>query len=210
MAGPAIAGSKPSRGWLVVVVVGWLALAASYYLVLPLFGVLSMVTWSLIWLCWLCVTVVPTLAAGRLAWRRAVRPAVVWSLFAVLAEIALWTVGLPQRTAEGQFRQHRGDLAQLAADYQAGRIGGDAALPWPLRFLSVDGRAHRRCGSADPQTGRKDCALFLLLWQDWRAESGIGFAYYPTRPGPDASIVTADGDIGAPVRELGEGWWLVG
>jgi hypothetical protein len=210
MAEPVTDVSKDHRAWLVAVVLGWLALAASYGLVLPLFGVLSMVTWSLISLCWLWVIVVPVLAAGVLAWHGAVRPAVVLSLLAVLTGAALWTLGLPQCTPEGQFRQHRGDLARLAADYRAGRVDGDTALPWRLRFLSVDGQAHRRCGLADPQTGRKDCALFLLLWQNWRAESGIGFAYYPTRPGPDASIVTAEGDVGEPVRELGEGWWLVG
>ncbi|MGI5149391.1 hypothetical protein ACQEVC_24070 [Plantactinospora sp. CA-294935] len=212
MAEPVTDRSKHHRFWLVavVLVLGWLALAASYYLVLPLFGVLSMVTWSLISVCWLWVIVVPVLAAGRLVWHGAVRLAVVVSLLAALTGAALWTLGLPQRTPEGQFRQHRGDLARLAADYRAGRVNGDTALPWRLRFLSVDGRAHHRCGSTDPQTGRKDCALFLLLWQDWRAESGIGFAYYPTRPGPDASILTAEGDIGEPVGEFGAGWWLVG
>jgi hypothetical protein len=194
---------------VVVVVLGWLALAGSYYLVLPLFGVLSTTTWVLIWVGWLWVIVVPAIAAVRLAWRRAVRPAVVWSLLAVLAASALWTMGLPQRTAEGLFRQHRGDLARLASDYQAGTFGDGDVLPWRLRLLSVDGRAHRRCGSADPQAGRKDCALFLLLSQNWRAESGMGLAYFPTRPAPDASIVTAEGDIGAPVREFGGGWWLV-
>jgi hypothetical protein len=201
-------GSKHHRAWLVLVL-GWLVLAASYYLVLPLFGVLSTVTWALVSLCWLWVVGVPVLVAGRLVRRRAVRPMVAWSLVAVLAGALLWTLGPPHRTPEGQFGQHRGDLLRLAADYRAGRIGGGTALPWRLRFLSVDGQAHRRCGSADPPTGRKDCALFLLLWQDWRAESGTGLAYYPTRPRPDASIVTAEGDIGTPVRELGAGWWVV-
>jgi hypothetical protein len=209
VAEPVSDGFQHRARLVVVLVLGWLALAASYYLVLPLFGVLSTVTWALVSLCWLWVVGVPVLVAGGLAWRRAVRPMVVWSLVAMLAGALLWTLGLPQRSPEGQFGQHRSDLMRLAADYRAGRIGGDAALPWRLRFLSVDGRVHRRCGLADPRAGRTDCALFLLLWLDWRAESGIGFAYYPTRPGPDASIVTAEGDIGKPVRELGEGWWLV-
>jgi hypothetical protein len=119
VAEPATGGSKRDRAWLVVVVLvpGWLALAASYLLVLPLFGVLSVAIWLLISFVWLWVIVVPAFAAGRLAWRGAVRLMVVCSLLAVVSGAALWTLVLPQRTAEGQFRQHRGDLAPLAADY---------------------------------------------------------------------------------------------
>jgi hypothetical protein len=185
-------------------VAGWLALVDSYCLALPVFGVLSTATWSLTSLSWMWVIVVPILGAGRLAWHRRVRLAVVLTLLTVLTGAALWAWGPPRRTPEGQFRQHRSDLARLADDYRAGRIDDDTALPWRLRFLSIDGLAHPRCGF-----GHKDCALFLLMWQDWRHESGMGFAYYPTPPGPEAAIVTAEGDVGQPVRDLGAGWWLV-
>jgi hypothetical protein len=38
----------------------------------------------------------------------------------------------------------------------------------------------------------RTCALFLLLWEDWRAENGSGIAYSATPP-------TA-GDVGKPIR----------
>ena len=75
--------------------------------------------------------------------------------------------------------------------------------------MSIDFQSHDRCAMTYRQTERKDCALFLLAWQDWRAEDGVGFAYYPTQPGPEASLMTAAGDVGRPARELGDGWWWV-
>ncbi|TDC39170.1 hypothetical protein E1211_04845 [Micromonospora sp. 15K316] len=71
-------------------------------------------------------------------------------------------------------------------------------MPWRLTYLSIDGQAHRRGG-----------ALYLPVWQDWRAESGVGLAYFPTSPNPDTLIATASGDMGHPVRYLGDGWWWV-
>jgi hypothetical protein len=40
-------------------------------------------------------------------------------------------------------------------------------------------------------------------------EVGVGFAYFPVAPGPDASIATAEGDAGIPTRQIGDGWWWV-
>lgn len=198
-------GSIHQRVWLVGLVLGWLALAASYYLGLPFFGVLSTVTWALIMVCWLWVIGLPVVMAGRLAWRRALRQTLACGVASVLAGALLWTLGLPQRTPQGQFAEHRDDLAWLAAEYRDGGMSEDAALPLRLRFLSVDGQAHIRCGLE-----HADCALFLLTWQDWRGESGTGLAYYRTPPGPDALLVTAEGDAGKPIRELDAGWWVVG
>lgn len=50
---------------------------------------------------------------------------------------------------------------------------------------------------------------FAVAWQDWRAENGGGFGYFPTRPSPDTEVQTAAGDVGRPVRYLGDGWWWV-
>lgn len=196
--------------WPAVLVLGWMAVAASYYLVLPLFGVLSAVTWALTMICWLWVIGVPIVMAVKLARRRAFSRAVVWSLAGILAGAALWTWGFPQRTPLGQFTEHRNDLARLADEYREGRITEDPSLPWRMRFLSVDGQAHVRCGSAGPEPAREHCALFLLTWQNWRHEDGAGLAYYVTPPGPHALLATAEGDVGRPIRELGAGWWVVG
>jgi hypothetical protein len=209
---PVIEGARRHRGVLVVAVVasaGWVGVVVAYRLVLPVFGVLSPVTCSAIWAGWLWVIGVPVVAAIRLAARQVWWPAASVSTLAVLAAAGLWTVGPPELTPEGQFRQHRGDMQRLAAGFRIGLFDGDGALPWRMRSLSIDGHAHRRCGFTEMVVGRRDCALYLPAWQDWRAESGTGFAYYPTGPGPDASIVTAAGDIGKPSRELGDGWWWV-
>jgi len=211
MAASEIAGSTPHRGWgrLLALAAGGLALAGSYLLVLPLFGVLSPITWSAIVACWLWVIGVAVSAAVRLAKRGARWWAASWSMLALLATIGMWTIGWPQLTPEGYFRHHRHDLALLADEYRAGRLGSDNGLPLRLRWMSVDFQSHHRCRVTDPQPGPKGCALFLLAWQNWRAEVGVGFAYYPTRPGPDALLLTAEGDVGRPTRELGDGWWWV-
>jgi hypothetical protein len=212
MAAPVIDGSRRPRGWgwLPALAAGLLALAGSYLLVLPLFGVLSVVTWSVIVASWLWVIGVAVDAAVGLTRRGARWWAAGWSMVAVLAAVGMWMAGWPHLTAEGYFRHHRHDLALLAAEYRAGRLGADTSLSLRLRSMSSDGQAHHRCDiSGEPPDARKDCALFLLAWQDWRGESGFGFAYYPTRPGPDALIMTAAGDAGHPVRELGDGWWVM-
>ncbi|MEU4677789.1 hypothetical protein [Micromonospora sp. NPDC023737] len=66
---------------------------------------------------------------------------------------------------DSQFRLHRSRLAELAAGYRVGELAPDVALPWRLRYLSIDGQAHERDG-----------ALYLPVWQDWRAESGVSLA----------------------------------
>jgi hypothetical protein len=71
-----------------------------------------------------------------------------------------------------------------------------------MRGLSIDGQVHRRCGDGQ-------CGLFLLAWQDWCTESGVGFAYFDRTPPPGKSVVTASGDLGTIARELGDGWWWV-
>ncbi|RKR92572.1 hypothetical protein BDK92_7013 [Micromonospora pisi] len=204
-------GPRSYRGRLLAVAAGWLALVSSYYVVLPFFGVLSVVTSSAIAICWLWVTIVPTIAAVRLGLRRVWLATAAFSALAVLAGGGFGTVGSPQFTPEAHFRQHRHELVQLASDYRAGRINGDADLPWRLRFLTIDGQAHQRCGFTDRQTGQKTCALYLAMWENFRGESGAGIAYYGAAPPPEpySAIATAAGDDGVPVRELGEGWWVV-
>ena len=51
--------------------------------------------------------------------------------------------------------------------------------------------------------------LFVQVWQNWRAESGTGFAYFTGPPAAGTMISTASGDLGEPLREVGDGrWWV--
>jgi hypothetical protein len=97
-----------------------------------------------------------------------------------------------------QYRTHRTGLARLAADYRAGRLNGDVTLPPDVRSLCPSGFAY-----ATPT------ALFVQMWQNWRAESGTGLAYFAAPPTPATAIQTAEGDTGRPQREVGDGWWWV-
>jgi hypothetical protein len=97
-----------------------------------------------------------------------------------------------------QYREHRTGLAQLAGEYRAGRLDGRLTLPPGLRSISPSGYAY-----ATPT------ALYIQLWQNWRAESGTGLAYFADPPTAQTRIATADGDTGYPQHEVGDGWWWV-
>ena len=129
-----------------------------------------------------------------------------WSMCGLLATALLTVLRPPALSVDGMYRWHHADLDRLAAEYRAGRIDGDRALPLRLRFLAIDGQASIRCTSKDRGYG---CGLFLLLWQNWRGEAGVGIAYFPVRPDAGVMIATAPGHVGVPRRELGHGWWLV-
>lgn len=97
-----------------------------------------------------------------------------------------------------QYRTHRAALADLAWDYRAGHLDGSVTLPADVRSLSPSGFAY---------AGRD--VLFVQMWQNWRAESGTGLAYFTKPPTPTTVIPTASGDVGHPLREVGDGWWWV-
>ncbi|WP_157744367.1 hypothetical protein [Micromonospora viridifaciens] len=184
--------------FLIGVTAGWLSLMACNYLAYPLFDALSLLALLVMAACWLLAVGGSVAALVALLRRRAygwAAGALVVALgFGLVVQATNW-----ERTyVDSQFRLHRGQLAELAASHRAGTLPPDAVLPWRLRYLSIDGRAHRRDG-----------ALYLPVWQDWRAESGVGLGYFPTSPGPDTLIATASGDIGHPVRYLGDGWWWI-
>ncbi|MEV4641051.1 hypothetical protein AB0J80_27285 [Actinoplanes sp. NPDC049548] len=201
------AGSPSHRRAWWPTVMGWAALACSYFVAVPVFGVLSPVTWTMAYLGWLGAILGPAYGALRSARIRGLTPTVMWwCLWVVLAVAILTMLRPPVLTVDDLYQRHRADLDQLAAEYRAEGIGEDRALPLRLRFLAVDGQAHLRCTSRDPDRG---CGVYLMLWQDWRAEAGFGIAYFPVRPNSEVRITTASGDSGGPTRELGKGWWLV-
>ncbi|WP_346538637.1 hypothetical protein [Micromonospora sp. DPT] len=182
--------------FLIGVTGGWLPLMACYYLAYPLYNAMSLLALLVTAACWLLAVGGSVAALVALLRRRAygwAAGALVVALgFGLLIEATNWE----RRYVDSQFRLHRTQLAELAASHRAGTLPPDAVLPWRLRYLSIDGRAHRR-----------DESLYLPVWQDWRAENGVGFGYFPTSSG--TLIATASGDIGCPVRYLGDGWWWV-
>nr|GID84100.1 hypothetical protein Ade03nite_30240 [Actinoplanes derwentensis] len=97
-----------------------------------------------------------------------------------------------------RYRLHRAALAELAEGYRAGRLNGELTLPADMRSLCPSGFAY-----ADPTV------LFVQLWQNWRAESGTGLAYFAEPPTEPTPVTTASGDLGYPKREVGDGWWWV-
>jgi hypothetical protein len=189
-------GSAHRGRTLVVALLCWLALVTSNYLTYPMLAALFVFGLLLLVGCWLW-TVVGSVALVVALFRRGAHAGAVGCLLVmVLAGVGVWTTDWPRIYVDSQFRLHRGDLAALAAEHRAGRLPPDARLPWRLRYLSIDGQAHRRDG-----------ALYLPVWEDWRAEQGGGFGYFPTPPGPNTIITTAAGDTGRPLRQLGDGWW---
>ncbi|MEV6370427.1 hypothetical protein AB0L86_26445 [Micromonospora musae] len=183
---------------LIGVTGGWLSLVACNYLAYPLFDTLSLLALLVMAACWLLAVGGSVAALVALLLLRAYSWASGALVVALGFGLVVGTTNWERTYVDSQFRLHRNQLAELAESHRAGSLPPDAALPWQLRYLSIDGRAHRR-----------DDALYLPVWQDWRAESGVGLGYFPTSPGPDTLVATASGDMGHPVRYLGDGWWWV-
>ncbi|SIQ81338.1 hypothetical protein [Micromonospora avicenniae] len=183
---------------LIGVAGGWLSLLVCNYLAYPLLDVLSLLALPVLAGCWLLAVSTSVAALVVLLVRRAYVWAAGALALAIGSGLILQTTDWERAYVDSQFRLHRSQLAELAAGYRVGEPPPDVALPWRLRYLSIDGQAHERDG-----------ALYLPVWQDWRAESGVGLAYFPTSPTPDAVIATASGDKGKPVRYLGDGWWWI-
>lgn len=182
--------------FLVGAVAVWLPLVVTKYLAYPLYALLTLLL-LLVWAgCWLLAVGSSVAAVVVLLRRRAYG----WAAGALVVALGLGLVvdstDWERTYIDTQFRLHRNQLADVAADYRAGSLAQDAALPWGLRHLSHDGRVRASEG-----------VLYLPLWQDWRAESGLGLAYFPSAP---ARVVdTAAGDQGKPLRHLGDGWWYI-
>ncbi|MBO4206144.1 hypothetical protein [Micromonospora echinofusca] len=187
-----------NRRFLLGVVGVWLLLVACCYLMYPLIDAISLLALLALAACWLSAGSGSVLALIVLLRRRAYGWAAGVLVVALGSGLLLWTTDWERTYVDSQFHLHRNQLAELAARYRNGQLPSASVLPWRLRHLSIDGRAHKR-----------DSALYLPVWQDWRAESGVGIGYFPTSPGTDTLIATAAGDMGQPVRYLGDGWWWV-
>jgi len=179
-------------GWVLVLPLLWLTRDS------PLVGAyLSLPIWLGAVLLAVLVSTVAVLVAGV---RRSWGVAVVSFVVAAAGVVAVPRPLSPTEYVDRQYRAHRTALAALARDYRAGRLDGTGTLTLPdgVRDLSPSGFAY-----AGPT------ALFVQMWQNWRAESGTGLAYFLQPPAADTSITTAEGDLGQPRREVGDGWWWV-
>ncbi|MEU8151943.1 hypothetical protein [Nonomuraea sp. NPDC048901] len=114
----------------------------------------------------------------------------------VLLGAVIFRIDWQTRYIDSQFWLHRDEFAALVAENESGRA---LTVPWWMEYLSIDGQVR--------QQGE---VLYLPVFEDsWRAESGSGIAYLPAPPTSKTIIQTAAGDIGSPVRDLGNGWWWV-
>ncbi|MGV9598700.1 hypothetical protein ACWDR1_18725 [Streptosporangium sandarakinum] len=191
---------KRAPGWarwtLLMASLGWLLLTAASYLSLPMFQ-------KIWWFGGLVTGVFWTWAA-------------LWSFAAVMAYLSLKayvrslamlviavTLGAVVRGIDWQavyvgslLRLHREEFAALV---EANERGRRLSAPWWMEYLSKDGRI-RRQGEV----------IYLPVFEDsWREESGVGIAHLPVPPTAETFVRTAAGDIGRPVRDLGDGWWWV-
>jgi hypothetical protein len=177
-------------GWLLLIPVWWLAET-------PLL-VGSFVGWSISLLAVLFAALVSTAAILIACVRRS------WGVAAVslcLAAVAVVVVSRQDSQAypvDYRYRLHRAALAELVEGYRAGRLDGELTLPADVRSLCPSGFAY-----ATPTV------MFVQLWQNWRAESGTGLAYFAVPPTKPTPITTASGDLGYPKREVADGWWWV-
>ncbi|MFC0533924.1 hypothetical protein ACFFIA_40615 [Phytohabitans kaempferiae] len=188
---------------------GWTAVAGAYLLAVPLFGVVSPITWATTWTAWLYVIGTPCLAAAALAITRHWALTALMAFIAVLACAGLRTVGTIESNPSDQFHRYRSDLAALAAAHHCEVAAETVQMPRQMRWLSIDGKAHPRHSFVDGDPHGGQCVLYLPVWQDWRAETAVGFGYFPKAPSPRTFIATAAGDMGAPAYELGDGWWWI-
>ncbi|MEV0971642.1 hypothetical protein [Microtetraspora glauca] len=174
---------------------GWLSLAGACYLRLPLFRAIWLGYWLLIvalwaWVfLWTFLTVMTYLS--RKAYARATGALLVAVIVGALLSVPKWENAF----IDSLFLLQRDRFDALATAY---RNGEPLPVPWWMSLLSIDGRV-----------GAQEHALYLPVYEDWRAETGVGIAYVPLPLDADDWIVTAAGDMGRPTRSFGNGWWWV-
>ncbi|GIG06737.1 hypothetical protein ACFQZ4_50035 [Catellatospora coxensis] len=179
---------------------GWLALAGAYYFELPVFAVVSMFGWLLIAACWLWAVTASIIAVVALLGRRRRAHAAAAAVIAAAAGVAIGNADWLMIYLRSQLWIHQAELGRLAAEHRLGTLPANPELPWRLRYLSIDGHAHRQTEAA---------ALYLPMWQNWRGEAGGGLVHLTTTPDQDTWIETAPGGQGRPLRQVGDGWWWV-
>jgi hypothetical protein len=195
-----LAPTPVHRRKLVIAICGWIALAAIYYLTLPIFGALSVFGWLVVLGCWIWALAASGIAVASLVRHRAYRWATAVVGLAIMAAIGIWNADWLTIYLKSQLWLHRSSLSELASAHRAGTLPVNASLPWQIKYLSLDGRVHRQTDTN---------SLYLPMWQNWRGEAGGGLVYLVQAPDKDTFIVTAPGGMGVPERYVGQGWWWV-
>ncbi|MFG1879795.1 hypothetical protein ACGFIV_33670 [Sphaerisporangium sp. NPDC049003] len=175
---------------------GWIFLIAANYLQIPLYRQIWLFSWLVntfgwVWAClWTFTAVISYLSVQTYA------RAAIALIIAITLGAVIWRVDWRTTFIDSTLRLHQGSFAELAAAYREGR---PLAPPWWMKYLSVDGEVQAQ-----------NHGLYLPIYVDeWRSEIGSGLAYFPSRPSNDFLIQTAEGDVGRPIRDLGNGWWWV-
>ncbi|MER6948298.1 hypothetical protein ABT294_30150 [Nonomuraea sp. NPDC000554] len=185
-----------SKWTIAMTVGGWIFLGTMSYLQIPLYRqiwwfVLLAIAFGWLWAClWTFTAVISYLSVQAYA-RAAIALVIAVTLGAVI-----WRVDWRTTFIDSTLRLHQASFAELATAYREGK---PLEPPWWMKYLSINGEVQAQ-----------EHGLYLPIYRDeWRSENGSGLAYFPSRPSNDYLIQTAEGDIGRPIRDLGDGWWWV-
>ncbi|MER7500354.1 hypothetical protein AB0L05_15735 [Nonomuraea pusilla] len=185
-----------SKWTTLMAVSGWIFLLAASYLQIPLYRQIWLANQLVIgfgWL-WACLWSF-TAVISYISVRGFMRAAVALTMAVTLGAV-IWRTDWQMTFIETTLRLQQGSFAELAAAYRAKK---PLDPPWWMRYPSIDGEVQEQ-----------GTALYLPIYLDeWRSERGSGLAYFLKPPGKDRMIQTAEGDMGRPVRDLGDGWWWV-
>ncbi|MFI6180758.1 hypothetical protein ACIA8R_34870 [Nonomuraea sp. NPDC051191] len=182
--------------WTVIMaVLGWLALTVASYLSLPMFQTIWWFSKLVTTAAWLWAALWSfTAVMANLSLKAHARSFVMLTITVFLGAV-IFRADWQTLYIDSQFWLHGDEFAALVAENENGR---PLTVPWWMEYLSMDGQVR--------QQGE---VLYLPVFEDWRAESGRGIAHLPAPPTPKTIVQTAAGDLGVPVRDLGDGWWWV-
>ncbi|MFD1547660.1 hypothetical protein [Nonomuraea guangzhouensis] len=194
----AFSAAKAPRWWRVPALMafaGWLFLAATYYLFIPIFHEIWLYIWLLIGFGWLWAGLWTFTAVIAYISITSYGRAFAGLVLAVVIGTFLWRTDWPIASVKSMIWLRQGAFADVAAAYERGQ---PVAVPAWMRSLAVDGEVQAQ-----------ENGLYFQVFVDWRAESGVGFAYIPGTADSRRLLQTAAGDLGAPTRDLGNGWWWI-
>lgn len=175
---------------------GWLLLAAAYYFYIPIFHTIWLFIWLLIGFGWVSAGVWSFTAVISYLSIRAYARACVTLTIAVTIGACLWHTDWPKASVRSMIWLRGEAFAEVATAYERGR---PVVVPSWMKSLAIDGEVQ----------AQENGLYFPVFVDEWRAETGEGFAYIPGAPSRQKLLQTADGDLGIPTHDLGNGWWWV-